>query len=279
MFILNLFNRAAFYKLFALSSNNIMEVIPWQFFTYIFSFDIGVIGVIFFGFKILILLWFCSALESLWGSLRFLIFLLIAILSRSISSFLIGPLPLMGDNSLYLCLMVAFGFNFPDNIIYVFIIPVRVKILAIISLCFVPVLMYFDMSNSLSFSGGMFYFPMEAAIIVTNLLSYSALLFYFNRIFSVNKLSKMVTKMKDTKMENETKKMLSSISDKNKKYADILNRKKNGTLNEDDKKILSELSDENVVMCDEVDFDEDENYCKECTKFGNCVKREINGNA
>ena len=273
MFVLNLMNPEIYIKLFLLKSSDLSQIYIWQFFTYIFYTDMHnvFLSALFFGFKILVLLWFCSALEALWGSPRFLIFFLLAVFVRSISAFLIGPLPVYDDLHLYICLMVAFGFNFPDNRIYVFFFPVRLKVLAIVFLCAIPVLIFIDAIQP-GFSNGLIYIPRPVAALITGSLSYVALLVFFNRIFTGNKLAHVVNKLKETKHEIELKKSIETISEKNRAYKELLNKK---DLSDNDKKVLSGITDDGKVLCEPEDFDESAQYCLGCDKYKNCVKRKI----
>jgi len=272
MYIFNIINHEQFSKIFILKSSDIDNILPWQFFTYAFVFNVHPI---FFIFTVLIFMLFSSVLERLWGSFHYMIFLLITILSKSISSFLFGPLPVEGDFSLYLCLMIAFGFNFPEERIYFFIIPVRVKILAIISMFFVPI-QIFLMFLSNKHITGFLNFPLEFGIILTGILSYLSLIIYYKKIFYSKNIDKLVNNLKNSAKDIENKIITESKIDKNKKYSDILesyNTKK--SLNNEENIVLESLDSKEKSLCDEIDFIGNDRYCLSCDKYGNCVKRKI----
>ena len=131
----------------------------------------------------MIFFYFSSTLESLWGSLHFGLYLLIIILSKSISSFLFGPLPVIGHWSLYLCLMIAFGFNMPEERIFIFfVIPVKVRTLAIISSAFIPIQIIASMIYPSGIEG-ILQLPLSIGSLISGLLSYISILIYYPKIF------------------------------------------------------------------------------------------------
>ena len=120
-FILQKTNPQMFMKFFALKSG-FADFYAWQFITYIFLDNIS--GFSFF-FKALIVFMFSSSLEMGWSSGKLLLFFALTVLPKSIIAaafafFIPGNLPLelilngtdglLNPNSLFLSLMIAYGF-------------------------------------------------------------------------------------------------------------------------------------------------------------------------
>lgn len=275
MYIFYKINGNSFMQLFVLKSGDISKIIPWQFITYTFYFPENIF---FFFFNVMIFFYFSSTLEALWGSLHYGIFLLIIILSKSIACFLFGPLPVIGHWSLYLCLMIAFGFNMPDEKIFLFfIIPIRVRTLAIISSVFVPI----DIISSMIYPSGtegFFGISLSIGSLISGLLSYVALLIYYPKVFGkkevkidhiVEKIQKNIKNIEQTQINEEMK-------SKNSKYLEFYNKTQDGgEINSEEKNSLSDIEENYNDICDELDFDENDDYCLSCDKYGKCIKRKI----
>ena len=279
MYSLNKLNPDLFYSFFILKSSDISYILPWQFITYAFVFNNS--SIIFFFFTVLIFMWFSSRLEAIWGSFYIFLYIMITILLKSISSFLFGPLPLMGDHSLYLTLMVAFGFNFQEERIYLFfVIPIKVKILAIISLIFVGFSIIFsiysiflptDMMNIIE-SKGITNIPLGVGKLITTIISYSSILIFYKKIFPYNdKISKIKRQMEKNieigvaKIENIQK------TGQNNKYYELIKKE---SLSDEDFELLSKI-EKDPKICDEIDFEPESEYCRMCNLYKNCVKRKL----
>lgn len=272
MYLLHRINPTSFYQYFVLKSTSIGDIFPWQFFTYVFFFPENIL---FFFFTVLILLWFGSSLENLWGSVNFGIFLLITIVSKSFASFIFGAdFPIIGHYSFYLCLMVAFGFNFYHSQIHLFfIIPVRVKILAIIGLILAVFHIIFTFTTGYYniFYPGIITLPPAFAILLTNIFSYISLFIYWDKIFGKVYLA------------NKFKSSLKNAKYQTKNHIDVSKNKKINTLYKnylETKKIDDELSKfkktNNITLCESYDFHENDKDCLECDKYGYCIYRKIN---
>jgi len=274
MYIMFLISGEAFAKLFILKSSDITLILPWQFVTYALLFNSHPI---FFFFAILLFFSFSNVLEDLWGSFHFLIYVIIIILSKSISSFLFGPLPIYGSESLYLCIMVAFGFNYPQERIFLFgIIPIRVKTLAIISMAIAPigiiVTLFYTVNKSID-AGGLIPLNLWQSVIITGIFSYIAILIYFKKIFGKPKIIEVV----NNKIKNAKEEIDKEIKEKeNKKYLDIYNKIKEGQkLTKEEEELFSVIKSNDAHLCDIIDFDEKDTYCIICDKYGHCIKRKV----
>ena len=144
MYIASRINTDKFLELFAITSLKFTHVFPWRFITYCFYFGESPF---FFFFTILVLMVFATKLEAIWGSFYFAIFLIITIVSRSLAAFLFGAeVPIVDWMNVYTSLVIAFGFNFAEDKMYLFFfIPIKMKIFAIIALVFLG----FSMFNTL----------------------------------------------------------------------------------------------------------------------------------
>ena len=281
MYILKRLNPELFYSLFILKSSDISSILLWQFITYTFVFNNN--SIIFFFFTVMIFMWFSSRLESIWGSFYIFLYIILTILLKSISSFLFGPLPVMGDYSLYLALMVAFGFNFQDEKIYLFfLIPIRVKILAIISLIFVgfnivfSIYSIFSPSDIVEFNRhGITNIPISIGNLITTIISYISILIFYKKIFPYNnEIFKIKRQIEENIEESVTKIENIHKIGQNNKYYELIKKE---NLSDEDIELLNKI-ETNPKICDEIDFEADSEYCRVCNLYKNCVKRILEKN-
>ena len=101
---------------------------PWTLLTFQFIH----MGMVELFFSLLILWFFARPLEEEWGSPRFLVFWLVSVLGAGITATLFGQV-LAGDIFLQTSLLFTFATLYPDmEILLFFILPVKVKWLAVI---------------------------------------------------------------------------------------------------------------------------------------------------
>lgn len=279
MYMFYQINPETFTDLFAFQTHSVLvNFIPWQLLTYAFYFP-G--RIFFFIFTVIIYLVIGSGLEQLWGSLKFGIFILIVLLSRSVPALLLGTGsidPLQSSWFMHVCLYVAFGFNFPERKFHLyFFIPVKVKILGIIGLCicgFYLILPFIEYGNYfMVLSPGLIKLPVPIALFLVNGLSCVSLLIYWRSIFSHGTVDSVVTKIRDNiqSVEEDNKRLLKIQG--NKKYADLLTDYQNDL--DYDASLLDKYDENNSSLCDKADFNKDDPYCLECEKFPHCAKRFI----
>lgn len=262
-----------FFDLFVIKSPKFFEIFPWRFITYVFYFPENIF---FFFFSVLIFYFFSSNLENLWGTKIFFLYLLTSVISKSISSFLFGGFfPLADRTQLYLSLMVAFGFNFPQERIYLFFfIPIRIKILAIISLILVGlhILASFIIPGIGEIEGSYFSYGFinlspNISLFFSNSLSYISLLIFFKQIFGFSLFEKIlgifIPKYRTLKKDIA----LTIIKEKNKTYLENINKYK-------EMELLTKNGKENLNLCDPADFDEEDAYCLTCENFTKCIARK-----
>lgn len=283
MYLFYRINPDTFYSLFVLKSSNIQSILPWQFITYAFYFPEQIF---FFFFTVLIFFWFSTSLEEIWGSFYLAGFILTTILFKSIFGFLFGLLPIYGNYSLYVSLMVAFGFNFPDlSIRLFFIIPIKVKVLAIISLVLIGLqvigsfLYAPSYLNIVSYSNAIIKIPLKVSFFIFTLSSYSGIIFFYKKIFGEGHFTKIFNISKKNIQIIETKIKEQNINYNNSEYANIYkNLEKNKTISQSDKDLINKISNDTNDLCSDKDFEMDDNYCLTCDKFSKCIKRNIINN-
>jgi len=221
---------------------------------------------------------FSTNLENLWGSFHYSLFLIITIVGKSLAVFLFGGnFPLADNMALYTVLMVAFGFNYPDQTIYLFFaIPIRIKVLAIISLAIAGVQI---IVNSLfpildNFQSGIIKIHPNLALFLSNILSYVSILIYFKKIFGEETFRKIFNSVKTHKSDIEYQRNIKSIKSMNldeTKQSDDL--EKNLIGNNCDN--LNSAYSKDLIMCPEEDFEQNSEYCLTCRNYKKCLDRNL----
>jgi len=274
MYIFNKISATAFMKLFVIHNSDFFHVFPWRFITYVFYFPENIF---FFFFTVLIFFMFSTNLENLWGSFYYTLFLIVTIVGKSLAAFLFGGnFPLADNMALYTALMVAFGFNYPDQTIYLFfVIPIRIKILAIISLAIVGVQI---IVNSLfpvldSFQYGIIKIQPNLALFLSNILSYVSILIFFKKIFGEGLFRKISGAVKKRNDDREYQKNIETIKSINLgetiQNDDFKNRIGNNFEN------LNSVVSKDLVMCPEEDFEQNSEYCLTCRNYKKCLDRNL----
>lgn len=254
MYILFYTNPTAFNHFFVWDSDNFYI---WKIFTYIYANNVNIF---FFFFKVMILYWFTSTLENLWGSKDLLIFLIFGILLQGILAFLYGYInyspDINGDGGLYACLLIAFGFSYPNEEIRLFfVLPIKVKILAIISLVFILVsiiIILFLSSNYMIPVISGITLPTTFLNLLLLIAEYSPLILFYNRIFDFNIITFIKKRIWQSKINN---------SKGYKLYPAIIK-----TFNID-------KTTEEKQLCDPEDFEKDDKYCISCENYNKCLER------
>lgn len=267
-FILQKTNPQMFMKFFALKSG-FVDFYAWQFITYIFLDNIS--GFSFF-FKALIVFMFSSSLEMGWSSGKLLLFFALTVLPKSIIAaafafFIPGNLPLelilngtdglLNPNSLFLSLMIAYGFLHREEVIYLFfVIPIRIQTLSIISIIFAAIGILGTLATQ--------ELPLNIILTIIQLSGYLGILIFSRQIFrlaSTNRkyriFKKRMTKPDKAALE-ETQRVLEEII---KTTENLTKTKKKAVVQESQ-------------LCDPIDFDEEDSYCKNCDNFKRCLERK-----
>jgi membrane associated rhomboid family serine protease len=238
---------------------------PWSLVTYQFIHGTSM----FWFFISMLILWIMAKpLEDSWGSPRFLVFWLIATFGASIAAALLG-ISLAGDQAVSGSILFTFATLYPETEFRLFfIIPVKVKYLAIIAGAF------------LAFSG--LSLGLGAGIAYVAGMSAGYLFFLATRRLPTRrKLAFQLKKRKAEvalKVENTTAAQRNLSWDPRLREAEARAREL-GAVAEQDEPFLAELEtarDPSITVCAPDDFGYvDDDVCKTCTGFAECAARRI----
>jgi membrane associated rhomboid family serine protease len=242
---------------------------PWTLVTYQFVHGRG----LFWFFISMLVLWIMARpLEESWGSPRFLVFWLVATFGASLTAVALGR-PLAGGVGFSTCLLFTFATLYPEvEFRLFFIIPVKVKYLAIIGGAFL-------VFSSLSFG-------LLAG--VANIAGMSAGYLFFlatRRLPSRRKLSFELNKRKATmavRAESAQTEDRNRVWDPRVRAADARASEGRSVAGEDEA-LLAELDaakDTSITVCapNEFRFIEDD-VCRTCSGYAECAARRIRSSA
>lgn len=105
---------------------------PWQIVTYGFLHG----GPVHLLFNMLSLWMFGAAIENVWGSKRFGVYYAICLVGAGVAQLVVyaiqgTPVPTVGASGAVLGILLAFGMMYPDQMIYVYLFPVKAKYLVL----------------------------------------------------------------------------------------------------------------------------------------------------
>jgi membrane associated rhomboid family serine protease len=238
---------------------------PWTLVTYQFVHG----GGMFWFFISMLVLWIMARpLEESWGSPRFLVFWLIATFGASGVATAIG-MPLYGDVGFSTSLLFTFATLYPEvEFRLFFLIPVKVKYLAIIAAAF------------LVFSGLSFGLATGAAYVAG--MSAGYLFFLATRrlptrrkvVFELNKhRASTAVKAEGLRAEEKNRVWDPKVRSAAERASEM------GSVAQDDEALLAELDgarDPSVTVCapSEFGFVEDD-VCRSCSGYAECAARHI----
>lgn len=267
-FILQKTNPQMFIKFFALKSG-FADFFPWQFITYIFLDNIS--GFTFF-FKALIVFMFSSSLEMGWSSGKLLLFFILTVLPKSIIAaifaFFIQPdLPLeailngtdglLNPNSMFLSLMIAYGFLHREEVIYLFfVIPIKIKTLSIISIIFATIGILGTLATVK--------LPLNIILTIIQLSGYLGILIFSRQIFRLANTNRKYRIFKK-RMTGPNK---AAMKETQRILEEIIKTTENVS------KPGKETVKRESLLCAPIDFDEEDSYCKNCDNFKRCLERK-----
>jgi hypothetical protein len=115
-----------------LDPNAVLRGELWRAVTFLFApvAPVSLMGLVWVGFGLWLLHTMGTALEAQWGALRFDLFLFVGALATFGIAFLVGPVP---GTWLATALFLAFAAEFPDYEVLLLVLPVKVKILGVLS--------------------------------------------------------------------------------------------------------------------------------------------------
>jgi membrane associated rhomboid family serine protease len=238
---------------------------PWSLVTYQF---IHGQSMLWFFISMLVLWIMAKPLEDDWGSLRFLVFWLVATFGASVTAALLGR-PLLGDISVSGSLLFTFATLYPEvEFRLFFLIPVKVKYLAV----FGAALLVFS-SLSLGLLSG-----------VANAAGMSAGYLFFLATRNLPTRRNLVFRLKQHKAKVEVTVESKTAEQRNREWDPKVRQaearaREQGRVAEQDLPLLGELDaarDLTVTVCAPEEFGfVDDDVCRTCTGFAECAARRI----
>lgn len=237
---------------------------PWTLVTYQFIHG----GMISFFFSMLVLFIMARPLEHEWGSFRFLMFWLVSCFGAAGTAIFLGQM-LAGDIFLSASLLFTYATVYPDTEFRIyFLIPVKVKYLAIIGACFL-------VFNSFRFG---------VILGLVNVVGMSAGYFCFLIMRRIPSRRKLAFELKKRKAQVEVAAESASLQRRNAEWdrrvrAAEARAREAGAVAAEDLPLLEELDaarDDTVTVCAPGDFGYvDDDVCKTCGGFAECSARAI----
>jgi membrane associated rhomboid family serine protease len=238
---------------------------PWSLVTYQFIHGSGM----FWFFISMLVLWIMAKpLEDGWGSPRFLVFWLIATFGGSITAALLGT-PLAGSSGVGGSILFTFATLYPETEFRMFfLIPVKVKYLAIIAGAF------------LVFSG--LSFGLATGIAYVAGMSAGYLFFLATRRLPTR--HKLAFQIKKKRAEVAVKAESTAAADRNLGWDPTVREaetraREAGSVAVEDEPLLAELDgarDPSITVCAPGEFGYvDDTVCRTCTGYAECAARRI----
>jgi membrane associated rhomboid family serine protease len=238
---------------------------PWTLVTYQFIHGASM----FWFFISMLVLWIMAKpLEESWGSPRFLFFWLIATFGASVTATVIGR-PLFGDLGFSSCLLFTFATLYPEvEFRLFFIIPVKVKYLAIVAAAF---LVYSSLSMGLVDG-------------LANIAGTSAGYLFFLATRRLPTRRKIAFEISKRKADIATRSESAHAEERNRAWdrrvREAADRAREiGAVAPDDEPLLAELDaavDPSITVCAPSEFGfVDDPVCRTCAGFAECAARRI----
>jgi membrane associated rhomboid family serine protease len=238
---------------------------PWTLVTYQFVHG----GSLFWFFISMLVLWIMARpIEESWGSPRFLLFWLVATFGASLTALAIGR-PLYGDVGFGTCLLLTFATLYPEvEFRLFFIIPVKVKYLAIIAAAW----LVFS-SLSLGLVAG-----------VANIVGTASGYLFFLATRKLPSRRKIAFELGKRKADMAIKAESSQAEGRNREWdprvkAAIERAAAEGAVAAGDEGLLQELDaarDPTITVCAPSDFGFiEDDVCRRCPGFAECAARRI----
>jgi membrane associated rhomboid family serine protease len=238
---------------------------PWTLVTYQFVHGSSM----FWFFISMLVLWIMARpIEEGWGSPRFLVFWLISTFGASLTSAALGQ-PLYGDVGFGTCLLFTFATLYPEvEFRLFFIIPVKVKYLAVIAGAF---LVYSSLSYGIV--GGL-----------ANIVGVSSGYLFFLAIRRLPSRRKISFELKKRRAAAVIQSEDAQTEERNRGWdanvrAAEERARSGGAVADQDAEFLAELDgakDPVITVCAPTEFGFiDDDVCKSCTGFAECAARRI----
>ncbi len=239
---------------------------PWTLVTYQFIHGQSM----FWFFISMLVLWvMAKPIEDSWGSPRFLVFWSVATFGAAVAALVLGR-PLAGDTAFMGSLLFTYATLNPEmEFLLFFIVPVKVKWLAIVGGAFLV------MSSFLSFGlkGG-----------IVNVVGMSAGYLYFLATRRLPTRRKIAFEMKKRRARTEVASEAATAEQRNRAWDPLVREAEqralsSGAVAEQDHALLAELDgarDPSITVCAPSEFGfTDDDVCRTCTGFAECSARRI----
>lgn len=204
-------------------------------------------------------------LERIWGTQRFVLLMLFTVLVGGIGATLLGSV-MVGSWAPWVTIIVTYGFLFPEEIIYFFfVIPMRMRTLAIVSVLVSFVFSLMDGIRGLAYFAGMM----------------SGVVYYF----ATTRTVPWIRRAKRTVAEaaaHPIEFVHGAASARAVEQAGrvVRNYDVGRPLSDDDRRLVEELAaraDRQTPMCAPYSFSPGNTICPPCAAFGRCLKRHVSG--
>ena len=214
-------------------------------------------------FKILILFYIAIPLEATWGTRRFLTVFGISVVAGGLTAAALG-VELAGGWAATMTLMLIHGFLFPENrLLLLFVIPIRVKTLAIFLTAFFLVGCVAQGLRGLAPFAGLF----------------SGVLYYVFITRSIPWMRKGARKVAAGALNPASiAKNISAARVMERARRIMRERAGGGSLADEDRAFIEELiqrTDPTHELCSPYSFSPDNEICPPCREFGRCLRRYL----
>lgn len=213
--------------------------------------------------NLLIFLTLAVRLERIWGTLRFVLLMTCTVLGGGIVAALLG-VELAGSWAPWVTIIVTYGYLFPEEVIYFFfVIPMRVRTLAIISLAVSFVFCLVKGLPGLAYFAGMM----------------SGVIYYFATTRTVPWLRRAKRTVAQA-AAHPIEFVHGAASARSVELAAriVRNHDAGRPISDEDRKLVEDLAgraDAQTPMCAPYSFSPGNTICPPCAAFGRCLKRHV----
>jgi len=244
---------------FALTREGLLRGELWRLITYPFIATLD----LWFVFKILVYFYIAAPLEATWGTRRFLTLFGVSVIVGGLTAAAFN-VPLIGDAAVFMTLMLIHGFLFPENVIYLFfILPVRIKTLAIIA---TAIFLMHCLTKGLV---GLAYF---AGML-------SGVVYYMATTRSIPWVRRARRRIVERALNPEAAARRTTTERLMDRARTIIKSHQDGhRLSDEDRDYIEALiqrSDPSHDLCSPYSFSPDNTICPPCSEFGRCLRRYL----
>jgi membrane associated rhomboid family serine protease len=251
--------QGAMYEALMLTRRDVCQGEVWRLVTYPFLTS-GWFSLL---FTVLIFYYIGAPLELTWGTARFLTLFLVSVLGGAAAGVLLN-VPLAGGEAPIVTLMLIYGFLFPESVLYLFfILPIRVKTLALITTAWYLVVCAAKGLRGLALFVGLF----------------SGVLFYALSTREIPMLRRIKRRLRAAAADPSGAIRGVSTPSVMERARQAMRRHDGGQpLTEEDRAWIEELvrrADPTHELCSPYSFSPDNTICPPCRAFGRCLRRYL----